>query len=415
MKFSPIVQQIIIDLIKAKNPVPKQFRYYHKGGKYRGERGAPFDDIRERKDKIDTSKSKPDIDKVDVINDEGRIYRATRTAITHTGEHKINVDVFHQTIIEDLIDEIETTMKVTGDNLESSGLPQDQIVKLWERAIFGKQMATTALGMFENGEDRDERLFVARENGMLKSLCYASLDGNEVYIHRLGTVGLSGDGAGSTLLKEVMGWAKKSGVRFIRLEPSPDARNFYNKHGFDGDVYFTCDLNRDLDESNIKLPDVPNIRNPKELIDDGEKVWAVIENDIPDYKMGESGGFEVAISALYDPDSWRKYEPIFERPKSYDELQRAEQAMAAGAKKEDMYKIVGHKSYYQAKKNQAAAPDNPMAKLDEVIMDGGNIAKAIQETYFPDHPEIESILSGIHSNDDLDTALVKIFDILYKF
>ena len=161
MNFSPIIQQIIVDLIKAKNPIPKQFRHYHKGGKYRGEKGAPFDDIRERKDKIDTSKSKPDIDKVDIVNYEGHLYRATRTAVTHTGEHKIKVDVFHQTFVDDLNEEIEDTMKVTGDQLESSGLPQDQIVKLWERAVFGKQMATAALGMFENGEDRDERLFEA--------------------------------------------------------------------------------------------------------------------------------------------------------------------------------------------------------------------------------------------------------------
>lgn len=47
MKYSSLIRQIIVDLVKAKNPVPKQFRKYHKGGKYRGERGAPFDDIRE--------------------------------------------------------------------------------------------------------------------------------------------------------------------------------------------------------------------------------------------------------------------------------------------------------------------------------------------------------------------------------
>lgn len=47
MIYSSLIRRIILDL--AKNPIPRQFRKYHAGGKYRGERGAPFDDIREVK------------------------------------------------------------------------------------------------------------------------------------------------------------------------------------------------------------------------------------------------------------------------------------------------------------------------------------------------------------------------------
>lgn len=44
MIFSPIIRKILLDL--AKNPVPTKYRRYHPQGRLRGEKGAPFDDVR---------------------------------------------------------------------------------------------------------------------------------------------------------------------------------------------------------------------------------------------------------------------------------------------------------------------------------------------------------------------------------
>ncbi len=298
MKFSHIIQQIIVDLIRAKNPVPKQFRDYNPHGKYRGEKGAPFDDVRER--------SKSNVSSVSVINSKGHMYTASRKVKTHDGEHTLTVDVFSKIDREALMNEMEEEVKKAGDQIEGSNLSLDRQQAVWERVDAGRQMAERAIiSLSLSGESNligalgEKRLFVVRdESKRLKGIGVAKALHDKIYLGYLGAIGTSGGGAGSTILKECEGWAREAGKPIVELEPLPDSVNFYEKMGYKGDLLMSKRIGDDVP----KVPQSKDMWPKKEDMTIGEKIKMVFNH--PSIEIDNKPIVLSSLAALLYPGMW---------------------------------------------------------------------------------------------------------------
>lgn len=249
MNFSPLIRRILIDLSRAKDPIPAKYRLYHPAGDHVGRNGGKYFDkrkIKRRSDIRDIIRDSPqNKDSLSspprVINTDGIFTQSKRKVQTHEGENELTITAYYK-LYPEVKAQLENAALDESDIIEHLYRDKKISERVFKRAESGIEIATSAVGNLVGFEgylptylqERSDLLFISQDKtGKTKGACSAVLKDDCVFVDYLGTFGLSGGGSGTALLHEVIAWATANGKDKIILSPLDDAKNFYKKLGFE--------------------------------------------------------------------------------------------------------------------------------------------------------------------------------------